>query len=109
MSVEKVNKYKEQKANRREILAREKKTARRNRIIAMAVAAVVVLGIVGAIGVTIRNQYVIYQNTRPNYDVTNMVVADLAGVLDAAEEEAGGDEAAPENEPDQGSDAGAES
>jgi cytoskeletal protein RodZ len=90
MSVEKVNKYKEEKANRKETLAKEKKARKRNKAIITLVAAIVVLAIVGAIGLTIRNQYVVYLNTRPNYDTTSMLVSDLAGVqgLDTEEAEA---------------------
>jgi cytoskeletal protein RodZ len=90
MSVEKVNKYKEEKANRKETLAKEKKAKKRNKAIITLVAAIVVLAIVGAIGLTVRNQYVVYLNTRPNYDTTSMLVSDLAGVqgLDTEEAEA---------------------
>jgi cytoskeletal protein RodZ len=90
MSVEKVNKYKEEKANRKETLAKEQKARKRNKAIITLVAAIVVLAIVGAIGLTIRNQYVVYLNTRPNYDTTSMLVSDLAGVqgLDTEEAEA---------------------
>jgi cytoskeletal protein RodZ len=90
MSVEKVNKYKEEKAKRKETLAKEKKARKRNKAIITLVAAIVVLAIVGAIGLTIRNQYVVYLNTRPNYDTTSMLVSDLAGVqgLDTEEAEA---------------------
>jgi cytoskeletal protein RodZ len=90
MSVEKVNKYKEEKANRKETLAKEKKARKRNKAIITLVAAIVVLAIVGAIGLTVRNQYVVYLNTRPNYDTTSMLVSDLAGVqgLDTEEAEA---------------------
>ena len=35
----------------------------------------------GAIGITIRNEYQAYLNGQPNYDTTQMLVGDLAGVL----------------------------
>lgn len=112
MSVEKVNKYKEEKANRKEILAKQKKAEKRNKTIAAVAAAVVVLAIVGAIGVTIRNQYVVYQNTRPNYDATAMLVTDMTGILsDAAEDESGEEpetEAGDEAETEAGTEAEAE-
>lgn len=49
MSQEKVNKYKEEKANRKQIIKKEK----RNRIIGWIVSAVIGLAIVGWIGFSI--------------------------------------------------------
>ena len=81
MSVEKVNKYKEEKANRKEILEQQKKKAKQAKATFIAVAVVVVVLVVGAIGITIRNEYNAYLNAQPNYDTTQMLVGDLAGVL----------------------------
>lgn len=81
MSVEKVNKYKEEKANRKEILEQQKKKAKQTRTAMIAGAVVVVALIVGAIGITVRNEYNAYLNAQPNYDATQMLVGDLAGVL----------------------------
>lgn len=49
MSQEKVNKYKEEKANRKQIIKKEK----RNRIIGRIIGAIVCLAIVGWIGFSI--------------------------------------------------------
>ena len=95
MSVEKVNKYKEEKANRKEILEQQKKKAKQTRMALIAGAVVVVALIVGAIGLTARNEYNAYLNAQPNYDASQMLVGDLAGVL-AEETEA--ETEAPETE-----------
>lgn len=81
MSVEKVNKYKEEKANRKEILEQQKKKAKQTRAALVAGTVVVVALIVGAIGITVRNEYKAYQNAKPNYSTTQMLAGDLAGVL----------------------------
>ena len=81
MSVEKVNKYKEEKANRKEILEQQKKKAKQTKTAMIAGAVVVVALIVGAIGLTARNEYKAYLNAQPNYDASQMLVGDLAGVL----------------------------
>lgn len=81
MSVEKVNKYKEEKANRKEILEQQKKKAKQTKTALIAGAVVVVALIVGAIGLTARNEYKAYLNAQPNYDASQMLVGDLAGVL----------------------------
>lgn len=81
MSVEKVNKYKEEKANRKQILEDQKKKAKQVKTMVAAIVVVVAILIVGAIGITIRNEYQAYLNGQPNYDTTQMLVGDLAGVL----------------------------
>ncbi|MBP3701915.1 MAG: hypothetical protein J6I64_08490 [Lachnospiraceae bacterium] len=81
MSVEKVNKYKEEKANRKEILEQQKKKAKQAKIALIAGAVVIVGLIVGAIGITARNEYKAYLNAQPDYNATQMLVGDLAGVL----------------------------
>ena len=81
MSVEKVNKYKEEKANRKQILEDQKKKAKQTKSLVVAIVAAVAILIVAAIGITIRNEYQAYLNGQPNYDTTQMLVGDLAGVL----------------------------
>lgn len=85
MSQEKVNKYKEEKANRKEAIAKQKRQQARNKVIAIVVAAVLAVGAVGAIGLTIRNEYKAYINSLPSYSSTSYVVSDDAGVLSAEE------------------------
>ena len=85
MSQEKVNKYKEEKANRKETIAKQKRQKARNKVIAIAVAVVLAVGTVGAIGLTIRNEYKAYINSLPSYSSTSFVVSDDAGVLSTEE------------------------
>ena len=81
MSQEKVNRYKEQKANRKELMAQEKRKKARNRAITVAVAVLVLVGALGAVGLTIRNEYNAYINSLPSYSTTSFVVSDEAGML----------------------------
>ena len=85
MSQEKVNKYKEEKANRKETIAKQKRQKARHKVIAIVVAAVLAVGAVGAIGLTIRNEYKAYINSLPSYSSTSYVVSDDAGVLSTEE------------------------
>lgn len=85
MSQEKVNKYKQEKANRKETIAKQKRQQARNKMIAIVVAAVLAVGAVGAIGLTIRNEYKAYINSLPSYSSTSFVVSDDAGVLSTEE------------------------
>lgn len=97
MSVEKVNKYKEEKANRKEILEQQKKKAKQGKAILIAVVVAVVVLVAGAIGITVRNEYKAYLNAQPDYSASQMLVGDLAGVL-AEETEAAGETEAQEAE-----------
>ena len=81
MSVEKVNKYKEEKANRKEILAKQKKKAKAAKVGLITGGIVIVALIAVAIGVTIRNERVAYLNSLPDYNTTSMALGDLSGVL----------------------------
>ena len=81
MSVEKVNKYKEEKANRKEILEKQKKQAKAVRTGVIAGGILAAALIVGAIGITIRNERRAYLASLPDYNATSMVVGDMAGVL----------------------------
>ena len=85
MSQEKVNKYKEEKANRKEAIAKQKRQQARNKVIAIVVAVVLAVSAVGAIGLTIRNEYKAYITSLPSYSSTSFVVSDDAGVLSTEE------------------------
>ncbi len=82
MSKEKVDAYKERKANRKEELEKEKKRKKRNRNIALAVVIVFCLGLVGALGLTGWNIYQDYLNSRPDYAREELILTDYAGMLD---------------------------
>lgn len=77
MSQAKVERYKQEKANRKKIVAKE----RMKRRIASVVGWVVVLAIVAWAGVS---GYNIYENSRPeqNYMVDISAISDYLGTLD---------------------------
>ncbi len=81
MSVEKVNKYKEEKANRKETLAKQKKKAKAVKAGLITGGVVIVALLAAAIGLTIRNERIAYLNSRPDYNTTAMILGDLSGVL----------------------------
>ncbi len=87
MSQEKVNKYKEYKKNKKQILAKQKKKKALDKILVGAVCAVVVLGLVAALGVTFRNMYRDYLASIPDYQVSGYVLDDLTGILAETETE----------------------
>lgn len=81
MSKAKVDAYKEQKAHRKEEIAKAKKAQKMNKTIAIAVAVVVIGGLAAALGVTGWNQIANYRDSRPDYNRTEMVVSDYSGIL----------------------------
>lgn len=81
MSQEKVEKYKEYKKNRKEILAKEKRKKQIDRIIGWAVG-IVLLGCIGAgIGVTVYNSHEKSLAARPTYETDQKMITDLTGIL----------------------------
>ena len=91
MSLEKVNKYKKDKKNRRQILEREKKKNARARIAGWIIGIAITAGLVAVLGLTAKNAYTNYQASKPNYTADSMVVNDMTGILnelDAEETEA---------------------
>lgn len=87
MSQEKVERYKEQKANRKEILEKERKNKKRTKTIVI-LSLVLIIGAVGtAIGFTIYNEYQSYLAALPDYSRTVMVLDDWSGMLDEETED----------------------
>lgn len=80
MSQEKVNRYKEEKANRKEIMKKAKRAEFLRNIVA-SVVLVAVVGWVGYSGVT----YIIKHQPRPEVDVNYTAVADYVESLTAEE------------------------
>ena len=80
MSIEKVDAYKNEKANRKQTLAKEKSKKKRDKIIGTTLAVAFVAIIAGAIILTIVNEFKSYQESRPNYNRTEMVVPDYTGI-----------------------------
>lgn len=104
MSQEKVNKYKEYKKNRKEILAKEKRKQKIEKAAAYAVIGVFCAGVVGAIGVTAWNQHKAALAARPNYKSESYIVGDMNGILaDPTEEENTSEEGSAEETASEGS------
>ena len=80
MSIEKVDAYKNEKANRKQTLAKEKSKKKRDKIIGTILAVAFVAIIAGAIILTFVNEFKSYQESRPNYNRTEMVVPDYTGI-----------------------------
>ncbi len=72
-----MNKY-----DRRKERELEQKREKRELFLWKLGGVVFVLAVVVALGVTVVNQYRIYQASRPDYNRTEMVVNDMAGVLE---------------------------
>ena len=81
MSQQKVDKYKEQKAKRKELVEKERKQKKLMRLVTILIAEVVLAGIGTGIGITVRNQYIKAQNAKPDYSSSSLVVQDMAGIL----------------------------
>ncbi len=86
MSQQKVDKYKEYKKNRKEILAKEKRKRVVSRIISWLILVLAVCGIAGMIGVSAYNSYQAKQAAKPNYDTTAFELVDFAGITETEEE-----------------------
>ncbi len=82
MSQEKVNAYKEQKANRKANLEKEKKQKKAAALGLKIAGALAGVGLLVALGITGVNAYKNYQSSLPNYDRDEAVIYDMAGVLD---------------------------
>lgn len=96
MSQAKVDRYKEQKANRKAIVEKERKQRKMAKA-AWILALVVVLGGVGTgVGLTIRNNILKAEAAKPDYTTDSFVLTDYSGILEteAAETEAAETQAA---------------
>lgn len=98
MSQQKVDKYKEQKARRKELVEKERRQKMRMKIVTILIAVVVLAGIGTGIGLTIRNQYIKIQNSKPDYSSSSLVVQDMAGILETEAAETGAEETAESSE-----------
>ncbi len=80
MSQEKVDRYKEQKANRKEIIEKEKRRKKLGRVGMWAALVVVVAGLAASIGISARNSHQRYLDSLPDYNRTSVVISDYTGV-----------------------------
>lgn len=87
MSQAKMDKYKEYKKNKKQILAKQKKKKMLDKILVGTVCAVVVIGLIAALGVTFRNMYRDYVESLPDYQVSSYVLDDLSGIMEETETE----------------------
>lgn len=87
MSQEKVERYKQEKAHRKENVEKERRKKKAGRILTWVIILAVCGGIGGAIGVTFYNDYQAKLAARPNYAREEMVVSDLTGILQETEAE----------------------
>jgi cytoskeletal protein RodZ len=86
MSQQKVDKYKQEKANRRETLKKQKRNKMLTKIGLGVLAVVVVGGIAGGIGYTGYNQYKSYVASQPDYSSTSKVITDYTSILETESE-----------------------
>ena len=101
MSQEKVDRYKEYKKNRRDIIEKEKKQKQRSALLWKVLGAVLALGIVAALGITLFNAIRTRAQAAPDYNRDNMVVQDVVGLwtTEAPTTQAPTTEAAPTTAP----------
>lgn len=88
MSQAKMDKYKEYKKNKKQILAKQKKKKMLDKILVGTVCAVVVIGLVAALGITFRNMYRDYVESLPDYQVYSFVLDDFSGIMEETETQA---------------------
>ena len=74
MSQEKVNAYKENKANRKERIAAEQRKKTRDKIIGWAIAGVLVAGLAVALVITGINMVKAYKGSQPDYSADGLVI-----------------------------------
>ncbi|WP_434310697.1 hypothetical protein [Hominifimenecus sp. rT4P-3] len=81
MSKEKVDSYKANKHNRKQEKEQERLKEKRELFLWKLGGLVFAIAVVVAVVMTGVNQYKAYQASRPDYNRTQMVVSDMAGVL----------------------------
>lgn len=106
MSQAKVDRYKEYKANRKEIIAKQKRKQQMTKIVIWVVAILLVCGVVGFgvyAGIQAREDF---YNSIPDYTATGQLFSDMVGIFaedeteDESESESEGaeDESEPESD-----------
>lgn len=86
MSQEKVDKYKEYKKNRKDIIEKEQKAQKRSKLIGTVVGVVLGAALVAALVITGVNSYKAKKEARPVYDRDSYILADVAGILETEAE-----------------------
>ena len=105
MSQQKMEQYREYKKNRKEILQKQKRGKAVRTWIGIGIAGLIALGLVVALVITGINEISRWSQARPQYERTEYVISDVAGVLESETEteaetegstEAGSEEASTE-------------
>jgi len=87
MSQEKVDAYKEKKANRKQEVEKTRKARVRNKVIIRVVEIVAGAALLTALVITGINMVKAYKAKQPVYDPEEYVLADYVGVTDEASED----------------------
>ena len=85
MSQLKVDKYKEYKNNKKEILAKQERKKKIEKIATWTITIGILGGLAGAVGVTIYNEYQKKLASVPNYTSDSYLLSDMTGVLSMEE------------------------
>ena len=101
MSQEKVDKYKEYKKNRKEIIEKEQKAKKRSKLIGTVIGAAVGIGLAAALVFTGVNTIKAKKEARPIYDRDGYVLSDVAGILETEAESTEAESTAAESQPEQ--------
>ena len=86
MSQQKMEQYREFKKNRKEILEKQKRGQKIRKWIGIGIAGLIALGLVVALVITGINEISKAIQARPQYERTEYVVGDVAGVLESETE-----------------------
>ena len=86
MSQQKMEQYREFKKNRKEILQKQKRGQKIRKWIGIGIAGLIALGLVVALVITGVNEITRSVQARPQYERTEFVVNDVAGVLESETE-----------------------
>ena len=87
MSQKKVDHYKKEKANRKQVLERQKRNKKIAKVMTIIFCVLIIGSIATAIGVTVYNEAVEYIASLPDYSSDSLVVSDMVGILDLEEED----------------------
>ena len=98
MSKEKVDKYREDKLKRKELLEKEKHKKKQQKILRVFITSLVCVLLVGALVLTGVNMWKNKEASAPDYNRDALIISDIAGVL---ETEAEAEEEEPEADADE--------
>lgn len=88
MSKEKVDRYREDKLKRKELLQKEKQKKKQQKVLRVFITSLVCVLLIGAIVLTGINMVKKKQASAPDYNRDSLIISDMSGVLEEAEAEA---------------------